>query len=120
MRPAARSYTCKKIGAPSFAGVLRQGRRGVSVSTAGRVEEVNCSASFSLILHIRRLLNRSHHVDVQQLHHLGLAVSLEVSTGKWLKGPSSAVGDPAAAIHARQLASNVDFKVRIKEGSIEA
>ena len=40
--------------------------------------------------------------------------------GKGLKGTSSALGDLAAAVHARQLARNVYFKVRIEQILVEA
>jgi hypothetical protein len=67
-------------------------------------------------------LNRSHDIAVQQLHHLGLEVSLELGPCKGLKGPSSsAAGDPAAAaVDARQLATYVILKVRVEQSLVEA
>ena len=99
--------------------------RGTSLQKRGTPirnrKNLACSSPQSFFLHIRHLLDGLHHVAVQQLHHLGLAVHLEVGPGKGFKGPSSAAGDPAAAaVHARQLASYADLKVRVEQSLVEA
>jgi hypothetical protein len=64
------------------------------LSSKGSEQELPCSSCLAALFHsfthssLIPGLNRSHDAAVQQLHHLGLAVPLEMGPGKGRKGPS--------------------------------